>query len=138
MSKEKKTVTTKKKTVVSKGTTAKKKTYPVSKVTKVDVVCEDVVSVPTEAVGTHYVGVDYPQEGEIVTSDSYVFRVSTSATDRVQISLDGKEWKPCRESVGFWWYDWSGYGSGAHTLLARIAVGKRLMKSRPRSFTVLI
>ncbi|MBK8576141.1 MAG: hypothetical protein IPN90_10880 [Elusimicrobia bacterium] len=96
-----------------------------------------VSEVRTEYVGTHYVGVDFPQVGEILTSGQYSIRVSTSATEGVEISIDGKEWEPCRESVGFWWFDWSGFGAGVHTVVARILVGKRFMKSKPRSFTAI-
>lgn len=90
------------------------------------------------SLGKNYVGVDYPQVGEILTSPHYAIRLSTSATEGVEISIDGKDWQPCRESVGFWWYDWSGYGAGAHTVVARISVGKRSLKSKPRSFTAIV
>ncbi len=91
-----------------------------------------------ESASTAFVTVDYPQDGEIVTSSQYAMRVSTSASEGVEISIDGKAWQPCRESAGFWWYDWSGYGAGPHAVLARITVGKRASKSKARSFTVLI
>ena len=97
-----------------------------------------VVAEKIEAVGKNYVVVDYPQEGEIVTTPTYTLRVSTSAVENVQISIDGRSFEPMRESVGFWWYDWSGYGAGAHTVVSRILVGKRPQKSKARSFTVLI
>jgi hypothetical protein len=92
----------------------------------------------TNVPGKHYVGLDYPQVGEILTSPHYAIRVSTSATEGVSISIDGKEWQPCRESVGFWWYDWSGFSAGVHTVVARISVGKRFLKSKPRTFTALV
>lgn len=85
-----------------------------------------------------YVTVDYPQEGEIVTSASYALRITTSAAEGVDVSIDGKDFQPCRECVGHWWFDWSGYGAGPHSVVARIAVGKRALKSKARSFTVLI
>lgn len=97
-----------------------------------------VVAEKIEAVGKNYVVVDYPQEGEIVTTPSYTLRVSTSAVENVQISIDGRPFESMRESVGFWWYDWSAYGAGAHTVISRILVGKRPQKSKARSFTVLI
>lgn len=90
------------------------------------------------APGKHYVGLDFPQVGEILTSAHYAIRISTSATEGVHISIDGKEWQPCRESVGFWWYDWSGFSAGVHTVVARISVGKRYLKSKPRTFTALV
>lgn len=92
----------------------------------------------TDEAAKAYVAVDYPQEGEIVTSASYAIRLTTSASAGVEVSIDGKEFQPARESVGHWWLDWSGYGSGPHALIARITVGKRALKSKARSFTVLI
>ena len=115
--------------------TVRKKRAPSNKVAVSKPAAE---SLPTEAPGKHYVTVDYPQEGEIVTSGHYSFRLSTSALDKVEVSIDGKEWEPCRECVGFWWYDWSGYGAGVHTIVSRITAGKRAMKSKARSFTVII
>lgn len=95
--------------------------------------------------------VDFPVEREIVTSPTYAFRISTTAVQGVQVSIDGKDWQPARESVGFWWYDWSGYAAGPHTIEARIPSdkpgrslaatvpsGKRFLKSKPRQFTALI
>jgi hypothetical protein len=92
----------------------------------------------TETPGKNYVGIDFPQEGEILTSGQYTLRISTSATEGVEVSIDGKGWEPCRECVGFWWYDWSGFGAGAHTVVAKISVGKRSMKSKARSLTAII
>jgi hypothetical protein len=83
------------------------------------------------------VTVDFPLEREIVTSAEYTVRISTTAVQGVEVSIDGKEWRPARESVGFWWYDWSGYGAGPHTVEARIPSGKRFLKSKPRQFTAI-
>ena len=86
-----------------------------------------------------YVLVDYPMEGEVITGQIYSFRISASPTERVEISIDDQEWLPCRHSVGYWWYDWSGFSAGPHSLLARISssAGKRNLASKPRQFTVL-
>jgi len=93
----------------------------------------------TKTAPNRQVVIDFPVEGEIVTSPAYACRIGVSPTDRVEVSIDGKEWLPCRESVGYWWYDWSGYNAGPHTLQARIpSTGKRFIKSSLRQFTVLI
>jgi hypothetical protein len=83
--------------------------------------------------------IDYPQEGEIVTSASYTFRVTAHRPRAVEVSLDGKTWRAARECVGHWWYDWTGSQSGPCTLVARMtdASGKTV-KTKPRQFTVLI
>jgi hypothetical protein len=86
-----------------------------------------------------YVVIDYPVEGEIVTSPHYAFRIGAGGAERVEISFDGKQWSPCRESAGYWWYDWSGYEAGPRILRARLlAQGRPPLKSKPRHFTVLI
>jgi hypothetical protein len=82
--------------------------------------------------------IDYPMEGEIVASARYTFRIGTPAKEGIEVSVDGKDWVACRPSAGYWWYDWSGYGSGAHRIEARVPAGKRYAKSGVRSFTVLI
>ena len=34
--------------------------------------------------------------------------------------MDGGPWKPARLSDGYWWHDWTGYGSGGSVVCARI------------------
>ena len=92
----------------------------------------------TPAKQKRYVQVDYPMEGEMIASHFYSFRISASPTERVEISIDDEEWLPCRQSVGYWWYDWSHLTVGLHSLQARIlSAGTRELKSKPRQFTVL-
>ncbi len=83
--------------------------------------------------------IDHPIEGEIIRSHTYTFRIGATPTDRVEVSIDGKEWRPCRPSVGYWWFDWSGYNAGPHRIKARIpGAGNRFVASKPRQVTVLI
>lgn len=63
---------------------------------------------------------DYPQEGELITSPSYTFRIDAAAP-RVEIAIDGGDWTPCRRSDDYWWFDWSGYESGRHQAIVRSA-----------------
>ena len=64
--------------------------------------------------------IEYPASDETVASDHYTFRVSsTEPLIEAEISVDRGPWHPCRHACGFWWYDWTGYGSGAHQLAAR-------------------
>lgn len=83
--------------------------------------------------------IDYPLEREIISNSVYTFRLSALKPQSVEVSLDGKEWRPCRESVGFWWYDWAGYQGGTYTLLARMTDRNgKAVKSKPRQFTAII
>jgi hypothetical protein len=84
------------------------------------------------------VAVDYPRIGERVVSRDYTIRVSTkTAGGVVEVSIDDEAWLPCREAAGFWWYDWSGYHSGRHTVFVRISPHKgRRILSAPREFVV--
>ncbi|MBI4397118.1 MAG: hypothetical protein HY548_08490 [Elusimicrobia bacterium] len=104
---------------------------------------------PTLKEPKQYVVIDYPVEGEIITSQRYTLRFGASpipqtgtvpgGADKVEVSIDGRDWQPARESAGYWWFDWSGYSAGPHTIEARIPTGgKRYAKSKPRQFTVLI
>ncbi len=93
---------------------------------------------PKQTNQKRYVLVDYPVDGETITGHTYSFRMSASPTERVEISIDGQEWLLCRQSVGYWWFDWSDFTAGAHSLQARIpSAGNRKLKSKPRQFTVL-
>lgn len=83
--------------------------------------------------------IDFPLEREIIASPVYTFRLSALAPASVEVSFDGQEWRPCRESVGFWWYDWSGYQGGTYTVQARMTdKNGRLTSSKLRQFTAII
>jgi hypothetical protein len=83
------------------------------------------------------VTVDFPRGGERVVSRDYALRISTEAPGVVEVSIDGGPWLGCRESAGFWWYDWSGYAVGPHCAFARVTLERRrrLLSAR-RDFTV--
>lgn len=68
--------------------------------------------------------VEYPAEGEVLASPCYTFRIgSIPEANNVEVSIDQGEWRPCRESLGLWWYDWADYAQGEHTLAARSRMG---------------
>lgn len=84
------------------------------------------------------VRIDYPREGERLSHPSYTLRVAALPEARdVEVSIDGGQWRPCREALGLWWYDWSDYGPGEHTLQARSRIADGVSAtSEPRRFTV--
>ena len=64
--------------------------------------------------------IDYPPADETITAPTYTFRISsTEALIEAEISIDRGPWQRCRHACGLWWYDWSGYGPGTHTVAAR-------------------
>ncbi len=65
--------------------------------------------------------IDYPREDELVTSPHYTFRIAAPMNaEKVEVCVDGAPWQLCRYASGHWWYDWSGYFSGDHEIVARI------------------
>ena len=63
---------------------------------------------------------DFPQAGEVITGPYYTFRIGTpEGSEGVEVAVDRGPWHACRRSAGYWWYDWSGYASGDHELVAR-------------------
>lgn len=82
--------------------------------------------------------VEFPDEGETLIGTSYAFRISaTPAAKAVELAIDRGDWRPCREAVGYWWYDWSGYKDGEHEAAARTHVGAAIsVNSAVRKFTV--
>ena len=84
------------------------------------------------------VRVEYPQEGEALARPGYTFRIGAlPEAYAVEVSIDQGEWKPCRESLGLWWYDWADYADGEHTLVARSLIGGGVWStSTVRHFTV--
>ncbi|MDE2314522.1 MAG: hypothetical protein KGL04_10175 [Elusimicrobia bacterium] len=87
------------------------------------------------------VRVDYPQNAEIVLSPYYTYRISVTTPEaaKVALSINGGDWLACRESLGFWWFDWQGYKPGAHVATARAdKKNGRFAISAPRRFKVKI
>ncbi|HAM36570.1 MAG TPA: hypothetical protein DEB40_14760 [Elusimicrobia bacterium] len=77
----------------------------------------------------HAVMLDYPTEGEVITSASYTFRISAPKNgDKIEVSINQGEWLPCRQEGGYWWYDWSGYEPGEYQIRARMHAADGKMK----------
>lgn len=96
-------------------------------------------AVPPKAVqSAPAVRVEFPKEGETLAHPTYTFRIGAlPEAKNVEISIDNGEWRACRESLGLWWYDWSDYTKGGHTLSARARFGTDMTAvSAPRRFTV--
>jgi len=81
---------------------------------------------------------DHPREGEIITAQYYTFRVgATGDIARVEISINAGPWQPCRNSVGYWWYDWAGYAEGRYQAAVRAqAKDGQVFTSEPCKFQV--
>lgn len=82
--------------------------------------------------------IDYPKEGEEITSPQYTFRIGVSAAvEGVEIAINDKPGRNCRESCGYWWYDWSGYKTGEYQVVARVrAKGGKEIVLRPQQVQV--
>ena len=81
--------------------------------------------------------VDFPHQGEKITSPQYTVRLNApDDVSRMDISIDQGDWKPCRKAAGYWWYDWSGYESGEHAIIARIQVDGKIVNCEPHEFQV--
>lgn len=65
--------------------------------------------------------VEFPQEYETIAPPHYTVRIAApQEASRVEMSLNGEEWTPCREALGLWWFDWTGFEPGPHLLVARV------------------
>lgn len=83
---------------------------------------------------------DHPQQGENITAPHYTFRIGAAGdTARVEISLNDGPWQPCRNSVGYWWYDWSGYAGGRYQAAVRAQTkDNQVFTSEPCKFQVAL
>ncbi|OGS40736.1 MAG: hypothetical protein A2506_07685 [Elusimicrobia bacterium RIFOXYD12_FULL_66_9] len=79
-----------------------------------------------------------PSEDAVIAQPCFTFQMAaTPGVDGVQVSIDRSEWVACRESLGLWWYDWSGFEKGEHQLLARTHMGNGIaVDSAARRFSV--
>lgn len=84
------------------------------------------------------VSVDYPAEGEKIIPGSYTIRISSLATPALEVSINGEPWQICRESLGYWWFDWWPMDSGEHKIVARAQTGKAKWKKSSERTCVVI
>lgn len=87
---------------------------------------------------TAMLAVEFPRQGERITSSDYTIRVFAPATaQKVGISIDQGPWMSCRSAVGYWWYDWSGFEKGEHQVVVSMTTpdGNRVI-SEPHEFEV--
>ena len=81
--------------------------------------------------------IEYPLEGERVQPGHYAVRIAAGGATEVEISVADGPWQPCRESVGYHWFDWAPAGSGRSALTARARSGKgRWIKTEVRACQV--
>jgi len=83
---------------------------------------------------------DHPQQGEKITAPHYTFRVGTiGEITRVEISLNTGPWQACRNSVGYWWYDWADYAAGKYQAAVRAQTKDgQVFTSEPCKFQVAL
>jgi hypothetical protein len=84
--------------------------------------------------------IDFPKEGESINSMHYSFKIATHIPGvKVDVSLNGGGWVPCREAAGHWWFDWSAYSTGTYKLQARAALpGGAVELAREVKFSVIL
>jgi hypothetical protein len=63
--------------------------------------------------------IEWPAKGEIVGSAFYEIEVVDGSAAKVELSIDGSAWNPCRFSNGHWNYSWTDYRSGDHEIRAQ-------------------
>jgi hypothetical protein len=68
------------------------------------------------------IAIDFPEQHGRITSERYTFRISAlvGVGERVMVRVDDASFQPCRFAAGYWWFDWAGYRSHHHHLVARI------------------
>ena len=83
------------------------------------------------------VAIDYPQENENIIFPKYAVRISARESGIIEISIDKGEWKKCRLSGGYWWFDWSDISVGKHKITVRFkdTNGRILKFSKERKCT---
>lgn len=74
----------------------------------------------------------------VVSSSRCAFRVgAVPEAVRVELSINGKAWRPCREAWGLWWYVCESCPPGNYKVQARILKEKgEITETLPRRFAV--
>jgi hypothetical protein len=67
------------------------------------------------------ISIAHPAKKETVAHPTYTFQVAAAEpATSVELLIDEGGWQPCREALGLWWYDWSGYHASEHKAVARL------------------
>ena len=69
---------------------------------------------------TEKLTIDYPKANELLWGGHYAVRINAPRGEKVDISIDGRDWALCREEAGHWWFDMCGLADGEHKLAARM------------------
>ena len=65
--------------------------------------------------------IDYPEPNEEISiGTGYTIRVYATQCETVEISVNDGKWQPCRNSCGYWWYDWDEIEPGTYRIHARM------------------
>jgi hypothetical protein len=85
-----------------------------------------------------YLVIDHPAEMEIISGKHYAVRIGASADGYVEISFDNGEWHPCRYGGGYWWFDWTYFNQGSHTIAVRLMDpnGNSIIETVPRKCSI--
>ena len=70
------------------------------------------------------VTIDFPTEGETIAAGHYAIRISGESGADVEVTVDGKNWNPTRQSIGYYWFDWWTTHNGESKIKARLRFGK--------------
>lgn len=87
------------------------------------------------------ISIDFPTKHERITSARYTFRITAALgpEERVMVSIDDSPFETCRFAAGHWWFDWEGYRSHHHRLVAKIvARDGQLVSEAARRFAVAL
>jgi hypothetical protein len=63
--------------------------------------------------------IDHPKESETVGGFHYSVRLTASACERIELSLDEGPWLHCRNCAGHWWFDLHQLKPGKHAIHVR-------------------
>ena len=78
------------------------------------------IATPQKQLKAPTLSVNYPEQDEQIMGADYSVRVSAPESARsVEVSVDQGVWLPCRQAIGYWWYDWTGFAEGEHEVVAR-------------------
>ncbi|HXS99713.1 MAG TPA: hypothetical protein VN915_03495 [Elusimicrobiota bacterium] len=87
------------------------------------------------------ISIDFPTHRERITASRYTFRLTAALGpgDRVMVSVDDSPFESCRFDGGHWWFDWVGYRSHHHRLVAKIvSPDGQLVSEAARRFVVAL
>lgn len=91
-------------------------------------------------IAKNHIVIDHPKNNEEITYKAhYAIRISAPNNGIVEVKFNDGEYQKCRNSAGYWWFDWSNIPSGRYEIVCRLVDPQknRTLKKSEKIFCIV-